>query len=301
MVQCNICNNSIAREDKNNIHCVKCKIIFHGRCVNLTDKDTEALKIIKKTWVCSNCEQVKKQNTEPSPSEILAAVNRLDATVNEDIKNMKTALDKYGELSFELNERLTKIEKHLEGQAKKFEEILLENKALKSRVGELEVRLNNAEQGLLSRSLEIRGIPERPGETPAALVTSIGASLGIRLSVEDLDNVHRRRSRKDDSRPPPVIARFVRQSIRDDLITKRKVKRDFSTRDIGWQENDCHRIYLGEEMTRTNRHLYWLARQKRAAGKIKYTWFASGKVRCRKEDGHRVILIEQASDLDVFD
>lgn len=310
MGQCTICDGPISREEKFTVSCNKCRVIYHGKCCGLNDREIDVIRSQKKTWVCKKCDQMKKTGSakekpvspprsydnEPSPSDILVAVNQ----VNEDIKNLKSSMEKYGELSFELNEKFSRLENHLEGHAKRLEELTLENKGLRSKVGELEIRVSRAEQNLLCRSVEIRGIPVRAGETPSALVASVGAGLGIKISVDDIDIVERRRPKKDDPRPPPVIARFVRQTLRDELVQRRKVKRDFSTRDIGWQENDAHRIYLSEEMTPFNRRLYWLARQKRAAGKLKYVWFSAGRVRCRKEDGHPVIFIDQPQDLEAF-
>ncbi|CAH1393273.1 unnamed protein product [Nezara viridula] len=61
-------------------------------------------------------------------------------------------------------------------------------------------------------SLEIRGITANPGETTEGLVCSIGLALGIKLNIEDLNFVDRKRSRREDSRPLPIVVRFVRQT-----------------------------------------------------------------------------------------
>ncbi|XP_066902824.1 uncharacterized protein [Halyomorpha halys] len=162
----------------------------------------------------------------------------------------------------------------------------------------MEARINQANQGQLTHSLEIRGIPVKTGETPEGIICSIGAALGVKLGPEDLDAVERKRPRGEDPRPPAIVVRFVRQTVCDQVIRLRKVKRNFTTRHLGWDSDE--RIYTGEEMTPANRHLYWLARQVKAAGRLRYVWFARGRVRCRREDGQPVVIINTAEDLEAF-
>lgn len=219
--------------------------------------------------------------------------------IAEDIKEMKISIDKQSDLAFENSDRLKKIEEVALKQENIIEKLLVENKTLKERVNVLEARLNQAEQAQLSNSIEIRGISPTVGETPEGLVCSIGAALGIKLAVEDLDYVERKRSRREDPRPPPIVVRFVRQTVRDEVIHLRKVKRDFSTRHLGRDTDD--RIYLSEEMSPGNKHLYWLARQKRAEGKMKYLWFAGGKIKYRRQDGSPVIIVNRKEDLEAME
>lgn len=112
-------------------------------------------------------------------------------------------------------------------------------------------------------------------------MASVGADPGIKI-FRSSTSCRSADLKKTKPRSPTVISRFVRKSVWDELVQQRKVKKDFSTQDITWQENDTHRLSLGKEITTTNKHLYWLARQKRAADKLKYVWYAGTRVRCRK-------------------
>lgn len=301
-------------------------MIFHGRCCGYKEADVDAVKALKRNWLCPGCEKARRvlpandrpaspMKTHTLPTDSLAAImeqlssmaneikiikTSLPSSISEDMRDVKNSLEKQGEVLFENGDRLRQIETRLDNQTKIFEELVLENNNLKARIKDLEAGLNRAEQELRCKSLEIRGIPVREGEVPAALVTRIGAGLGLKLEAGDLDTVERLRPRRDDPRPPVIIAKFVRKSMRDELVRLRKVHRDFTTRHIGWEENDSHPIYLSEDMSPMNRRLYYLARQKRAAGKLKYVWFGGGRVRCRRDDGQPVIIINSPDDLDIF-
>lgn len=326
MVLCPLCKLNVSRDDKKSFTCSisTCQAIYHGKCLNLgADIDGDKDKTMRKNWICPNCEKNRKKgeriasppgtDQQPSSSDstqlMLAAIKSLtdevrglkcsiDANATE-IKEIKDSLEKQISITFENAERMKAIESLLEKQNTKIDGLVSENNTLKTRVSELEIRLNKSEQQHLIRSVEIRGVPARQGDSLMGLVKNIGTGLGFNLEPEEIDSVERLRSRQDDS-PGPLLVRFTRQSTRDEWVQRRRVMRDFSTRHLGWQENDSHKIFIGEAMSGTNKLLYWLARQKRTAGKIKYVWFSGGKVKCRREDGQQVVVINCPADLDVF-
>lgn len=227
-------------------------------------------------------------------------LSRFKKSITDELRQIKSSLQANGQMTSENTKKLEDIEKRMEREAEKFEGLILENKNLKARITELEVGLNQAEQEIRSKNVEIRGIPVRDGENLVSLVVSIGAGMGMPLKAEDLDSVERIRQRRDDTRPPPIIAKFARKTTRDLFVKERKVRRDFSTVNIGWAEGDKHVIYVSEDMSPMNKRLFYLARQARAAKKITYVWFSEGRVRCRKADGHRVVIVNIPEDLDVF-
>lgn len=302
MAFCPICKNTVARDDKSSIACYTCKIIFHNKCCNFSD--TDAIQLKKKHWNCSNCESTAKPIKQHSITlsknmdENIITILREIGKLSENSSEIKKTVNQQSDIIFENSERLKSMEERAKRQDELIEKLLSENNTLRAQVKTMEVKLNQMEQSQLSNSLEIRGIPTKTGETPEGVVCAVGAALGIKLSAEDLDSVERKRPRGEDPRPPSIVVRFVRQTIRDEVIRLRKVKRDFSTRHLGWDTDE--RIYVSEEMTSANRHLYWLARQKRAAGKIKYIWFARGRVRCRRDDGMPVVIINKEEDIEAF-
>lgn len=141
-----------------------CTEIWKSQNGNLCKKCKES----KKTELAGD-KTISSEIKEPTTSDILLAVNRLSAQIDQGITYLKTSLEKCGEL----NNKLEKIESHLQSQAKHFEELSEENKGLRSRVGELELRLKRVDEGLLCRSVEISGIP--------AQAASVGDAHGIKI------------------------------------------------------------------------------------------------------------------------
>ncbi|CAH1405864.1 unnamed protein product [Nezara viridula] len=181
---------------------------------------------IAENWFCHTCVKSVSKNhattaaelSEGSNTSLLAEVKK----IAEDIKEVKISLGKQSDLAFENNERLRKIEELALKQEKIIENLVSENKTLKSQIIILEYKLNQAEQAQLANNVEIRGITVNPDKTTEGLVCSIGAALGVKLYVEDLNFEERKRSRREDPRPPPIVVRFVRQTLRDEIIRLRK-------------------------------------------------------------------------------
>lgn len=303
MVNCKICSKVVNREDKSKVACSNCLMFCHIKCTKIDKTDPEALKEASKKWICPDCELPASE-----PNTMIDLLKGLTEEVREmkaklqaidELKDIKDTLNKQSDLSFENMEKLLKIENLLEEQKKEVTRLSVENSTLRAKVSDLEGRLNFVEQNQLKNTVEIRGIPEKPGETVVATILGVGAGLGVKLCPEDLDHAIRLRP-KQEGTPGPIIARFVRQGTRDDLVRQRRTRRDFSTRHMGWGENESHRVYVSEAMTANNKHLYWLARQMKTTAKIKYVWFSGGRVRCRKEDGFPAVIIEKPTDLDVF-
>lgn len=95
------------------------------------------------------------------------------------------------------------------------EKLTKENKALLTEVEDLESY--NRKENLL-----IHGIPYSPNEdTTNLVVQSVKENLGLNILSTDISVSHRLGRRNDRQRPPPIIARFVRRRVRDDIMHNR--------------------------------------------------------------------------------
>ncbi|CAH1392614.1 unnamed protein product [Nezara viridula] len=160
MVNCKLCSKTISREDKTKIVCVTCQNLFHVKCTKIGSTDLEGLKETSKKWKCSDCELLSGTLPAAESSSTLDLLRGLTEEVRElksklqgidELKEIKEALQKQSELSFENMDRLLKIETLLEDQKTHVENLTIENNKLKTKISELEIRLNFTEQNLLDR------------------------------------------------------------------------------------------------------------------------------------------------------
>ncbi|CAH1392558.1 unnamed protein product [Nezara viridula] len=102
-----------------------CQAIFHGKCLNADESEFEALRALRKNWVCPKCEKARKniqptdkclspprsapqQQTVDSTSQLLLAAIK---SLTEEVKGLKFSLDANANED-SLSELSTQIQQH---------------------------------------------------------------------------------------------------------------------------------------------------------------------------------------------
>jgi hypothetical protein len=288
--------------------------------VKLTAAEVEVLSSSNTPWICDSCTRKKKLNRSLSDS-CPVGVSPIKMSVSmEDIKlmleemrreilqgqtNLETELGKSLE---HCSERIAENNRLIENQQKLLDEqqraiacLQEENNRLRSQVRELSHRQTDLEQYSRRNTLEIFGVPEGPNETSEVLkkkVVDIGAALGANLSEDGIDACHRING--GSNRPTTgIIVKFLRRDDADNLIQKRKVKRDFSTRHLQGYQQDSP-IYVNLSLAPARRILFAKARKLKSDFNYKYVWVdRAGRVKVRKSDDNtsRVIVVGNEEEL----
>lgn len=165
---------------------------------------------------------------------------------------------------------------------------------------EINVRQDELDQYSRRNTLEIFGVSEVEGETASSLkktVMDIGKSLGVNITEDGIDACHRIRG--GNNRPTSgIIVKFLRRDDPDQLLAKRKVKRDFSTRHLGHQTDQP--IYVNLSLAPARRVLFAKARKFKNDYDYKFAWVdRAGRVKVKKTDDQRsrVLVINDDEDL----
>lgn len=324
MGKCPICESQASRSATAKvITCTSCNCIYHLKCVNVSEEDAP---LIIKSWLCVTCSAKNKARrrldstpvgkAEPHAEKsidltsVIAALNEVKSDLKQfrEEQNCKTtevlnAIEYCQSSIAENSSKLSALHVRIDDLVTEIECLKSENTDLKSRVVTLESTVNSLEQNCLRRTLEIHGVPVKSGERPDLLLADVARALGVNCEPDTVDSVFRARRRtttQENPPPPPIVVNFVRQGVRDEFLQKRKVKRDFSTRDIGWSDPHSSAIYLNESLTFSNKKLYASARDLKKSGKVKYVWIKNGRILLRCKDGDPVVRIKSLSDLCTF-
>lgn len=97
-------------------------------------------------------------------------------------------------------------------------------------------------------------------------------------------------------RPRNISVRFARRATRDALLHAARVRRGLSTNDLG-VNGPALRVYVNERLTRTNRQLFYNARQAGSQHRWKYVWTRDGKIYARKEDNIKAERVRYEDDI----
>lgn len=164
---------------------------------------------------------------------------------------------------------------------------------LQQSVLQLKLDLNDRDQDLLLTDLDIGHLPEEKGENVVHTVTVVAAKLGIRLEERDIVFAERvgvavaGEGTADGGlrvRPRRVVVRLARRHLRDEILSAARVRRNFSSADIGLV-GPSRRIYINERLTRSNRKLFHRVREECRKCQWRYSWTKRGRVFARQADG----------------
>lgn len=319
MSSCNKCFKAVSRSNKNKVQCKICNGYFHWDCVNLTETEVNIIKSSNTQWTCEPCTRQKRYSrsfsdscpVEPSSSTMavtLEAIQGLLDKMKEDLlssqKDMEAQLGKsINECFDQINENNKLIEdqrRRIDEQTEKISILQGENGRLRAQVKDISERQIQLEQYSRRNTLEIFGLPESPNESTSELkkrIVEIGTTLGANFGEDDIDACHRFGGGRD--RPTAgVIVKFLRRDDADNLLQKRKVKRDFSTRHLTGYTVDST-VYVNVSLAPARRVLFAKARKlKSDEFKFKYVWVDRvGRVKARKSDNDRIIFINNEDEL----
>lgn len=309
--KCKVCLKSIvARHSK--IECNECKFCFHGGCVNLSADDVTFITSQGEVWRCDPCSKERRRSmraeselskNDPKLTDVIALLQEMRAENKEQIKVLEADLGKSVETCHEKIDELTNIIQKQNEALKVFEDkyskTLQENVKLKKIINELEIRVDEMEQYSRSNTLEINGIVEQEHENVLEVVKAVGNGLGCLITDEMVDACHRVGQRGRE-KPRGIVVKFTRRSVKEDLLHKRRVKRNFNTKDIGITDRLAEVIYIGESLTQQRRRIFNAARALKKDKGFQFLWIRNGRILLRTEEGAKVTVLSSLEQVEAL-
>lgn len=114
-------------------------------------------------------------------------------------------------------------------------------------------------------------------------------------STSVMDAVHRM-GKISESRPRPIIIRFVSRLNKDIFLNKRKVKRNLKASDLGYSSENS--VYINESLTSANRTLLKMTRDMAKTRGYSQVWTANCAIFTRRDKESPAIKIVSVKDLD---
>jgi hypothetical protein len=146
-------------------------------------------------------------------------------------------------------------------------------------------------------TLEIHGVPVQKGENVLNIVKDVGRALDLPISDTMIDACHRLRTRVGSDRHPGIIVSMVRRYDAEEVLHKRRVKRNLNTHDIGLTLTPSEPVYINESLSPARRALLYAARQVKKEKNYPYLWVRGEKIYLRKEEGSKAIAVRNMDDL----
>jgi hypothetical protein len=279
--------------------------------VNMCENDIDLVSSQK--WSCSSCTAEFRLRRSASESTPVRAAD--DAASCLTLDNLGEVLDSFkrevltgqGELAASLRSCHEKLDNNsallssqeeiIRSQNEIIARLQSENENLRKKLEEVCVSVDNIEQRARLNTVEIHGIPSRSDENVETVVLDVCRAVGMDLRRDAIDCCHRLK-RVGDRPTAGVVVKFVRRSDAEELLRKRRVKKDLSSANVGFPGSSFP-VYINRSLTALRRKLFSLVKQKQREKGWKYVWLdASGHIKVRMLDGSAVFRVNSTSDLE---
>lgn len=313
--------------------CTKCNATFHYQCLGLPIENfTKESKAYKAAWKCSECRTVDKRGESSiTPSQSKPTVQILDSPTTDSNVDLKCYIDKkleesltkllreirrdfteessetrskIQELTDSVNYMTTKYEQlreDLDIKSKKIDNLEIENSDLRSKVTDLNSRLNQFEQHSRDCNLEIQCVPEHKSENLKTVIRQLATTVGYPLPEHELANYHRvAKINQDSNRPRSIVVKLSSPLVRDRFLAAVKT---FNRTHPDNKLNSSHLgladvkkpVYVIEHLSPVNKQLHAAARNVAREKRIQFVWVRNGRIFIRKDLNSKSLLVK---DLD---
>lgn len=293
------------------IQCADCKGFFHGGCVGMSKEDIEFIQSEDQIWRCEICNKNRRtsmrveseldRNT-PDLSDVMNLLREMRQENKDQMKNLEQELGTSIELC---HKTIADLRKTIELQSESlnkykdlYDNLYVEHNKLQRKVIELENRHDESEQYSRLNTVEINGIPEQANENVIGLIQKVGNCLGLQIHDDAVDACHRLGSnRVGEERPRGIVVKFTRRTIKEELLTKRRVKRNLNTSDIDFP-GPAKVIYINESLTPTRRRIFKEVRSIKKEKGFTFVWIRNGKILVRPSEGDKVTAVTNWNDVE---
>lgn len=231
---------------------------------------------------------------------------KIEKSMEKVMNKFKTSFKK--ELQKEFQGQLREIEKSLNFNSEKMEEILAEmvkvnekqrkleaeNQELKTKLMTMSTIVEDLEQYTRNRNIQIDGMPEENNEDLRKMMKNIGEKIQVEFEDKEVDAIHRLPTRNESNNCPPIVVQFTTRQVRDKILTNAR-KTKLNTKDFGKTVDKP--IFINEHLTKSKKQIMFEARRLKIARGYKFLWTRNGKVLIRKSEQTRVIELRTLDDL----
>lgn len=318
--------------------CAECHSVLHlGQCAGIADATFTTMGASKRDkWRCKSCRSGDNRSSAGTAGAVsqedplafaaqLASVNqkldmllslkesvdtlltlpaKVDAllALTPTVEWLRTTVEAIEESVTFLNAKYDTVVADLAAQKLLTKDMGAEVGALQTTVKEqansirlLQTELNDLDQQRRLPNLEIQGLPSTPKENLGMVLCDLASKIGLsQFQPSDVLSARRLPSKKTDKpgTAPLILVSFASVSLKEQWMGCRGRLRELSH--VGL----LPKIYFNENLTQSNRELFWMARMKGKEKQFKYIWAKNGQIYAKKSDSTAVLRIASVGDIE---
>lgn len=231
----------------------------------------------------------------------LAKVDRLTSQfkeVSDRVSQLESSFDFIAKEQDDFRAKATTIDLKIVEYEKRFIHIAKETENIKCQMQGLEERFSEEQQKSRMNNLELFGIPEHRSENLINVICTIAKSLNVVINAADIEFATRVTTRlKDSNFPKPVIVKFIKQDIKNEILSSIRKKKGLTSSEVGFTSKP-RPIYINEHLTPLNKLLFKNTRDECKSLGFQYVWTRNGKIYIRKNNNCAAIHIKNMKQIE---
>lgn len=310
---CKACKKHIAWSSAY-LTCAACQSAYHEDCAveRGTGQDRTGNA---DDWTCDKCllepvagaadgPAVHVQDTGKTDlDKIFDKLDQISVPINK-IDSIENSLNSMSTKVYEFNEQIESVLSKFKVNENKTQDLELKCILLEHEITLLKSNANILEQQNLCNYLEIAGIPKTENESLSDIVVNIYKTVSLYYESKFITRAYRTKgTEKCESK---IVLCFQYRYLKDDLVTaiknRSKVwKKPLLAKDLCSTFPE-QKIYINDQLSSTNKKLFWLTKKVGTRYGYKYIWSNSSGVYWRKDDGmvgERITTSNQLMSVDV--
>lgn len=227
-----------------------------------------------------------------------ATIARIESKLDQLIGWQKDVVSEIRGMQNTLDELRTTTETLMDEQ----QQLRSENCEMRRQLELNEIEIDKLKQETLRKTLEISNVPVTEGEDLFGIVAQICQGISVTLDRSQVKEIFRAptyQSQKSQI-PPPIQVKLSSKEKRDEMLKKKREKKELTTAILNMATDKPANIYINEVLTKRNRYLFKLARDLRRSNNIKFAWFKDGRLLVRKTEKAKVKEITTTSSLNEY-
>ncbi|KAB0802543.1 hypothetical protein PPYR_04729 [Photinus pyralis] len=189
-------------------------------------------------------------NVEPKNSDIIKLLIELKESHKCSEESLITSLNLCHSKLDDNAKELAKINTRIDSHDDLIQSLQQENHQFRKSLSVQKLKTDELEQYTRRNNIEVHGIPQIQGEDVYQLIQKVAVALGVNVDKGGIDTCHRISKSSSSS---VIICKFVNRYTKEEMLAKRKIKRNLSTTDIGFSRGST--IYINENLTVYRRQL----------------------------------------------
>lgn len=232
---------------------------------------------------------------------VLTEIRQLRDQLNKITESCEFLGSKYDDI----NTNMIKNNALIETFTKEINELKETNKKKDIIIENMQTQINTMEQQMLSNNIDIKNIPLTPQENLVEVVKGIGKTINNVINDNDITDVYRTNLKNPEK--SNIIVKFASNKCKTQFIKQARTIRPIKLSAVRQNTNNYNinslpaefdaTIYVNNQLTKHNKHLLWLTKEKAKQENWKYVWESAGKILARRSENTQSIIINTERDV----